>query len=246
MPWRLLSFARVGVKCGASNINRKDLLILFAKSPHAGDVKTRLTPILSKKERALLQEALILDTLSLTASLSVTRALACTPNTEDQFFGKCAKEHAVLLVRQDGDDLGERMKNGFYWAFSQGFQRVVIIGSDAPTLPISFIKEAFNQIKTMPIVLGPAIDGGYYLIGTKWPLPDIFTHIRWGSNTVLSDTIARLRRYHLLPFWYDIDYPKDMVFLMWHIALLAKQRGVIPVETVSFLKGYSGSCYWSC
>ncbi len=201
-----------------------DLLILFAKSPHASNVKTRLSPILSQKERAQLQQAFILDTLSLTASLSVTRALACTPDIKDRFFAQCAKNHSLLLLKQEGGDLGERMQNGFRWGFSQGFQRVVIIGSDSPTLPVSFIKEAFNRLKTMPIVLGPAIDGGYYLIGLKMPIPNIFNNIKWGANTVLSETIARLSQYDLLPFWYDVDYPEDLDFLRKHISILRVLR----------------------
>ena len=173
-----------------------------------------------------------MDILSLTSSLSVQRALACAPDKKDRFFLKCEKEHSVLLVKQTGSDLGERMQNGFFWGFSRGFQRIVIIGSDAPTIPISFIQEAFRQLKTMPIVLGPAIDGGYYLIGATLPLPDIFKNIKWGTHAVLSDTIIRLNRYYLLPFWYDVDYPKDITFLRQHIPLLTKQGGALPIKTL--------------
>jgi hypothetical protein len=221
----------------------KSILIIFAKSPRSADVKTRLSPLLSKKERARLQSAFILDTLSLTADragvapLSVTRALACTPEIKDHFFMQCEKKHSVLLIKQEGPDLGERMKNAFCWAFSRGFQRVVIIGSDTPTLPTSFIKQAFIRLRTVPIVLGPAIDGGYYLIGAKWPVPDIFNNIKWGSNTVLSDTIMRLKIYHLLPFWYDIDYPKDVYFLIKHLSWLTTQRDHLAIETLKLLIG---------
>ena len=214
---------------------KKDLLILFAKSPSASDVKTRLSPMLAQKERARLQKAFILDTLSLTADLCLNRALACTPDTKGGFFAQCEKEHSVLLLNQEGDNLGERMQNGFRWAFSCGFERVVIIGSDAPTLPASFIQEAFNKLKTMRIVLGPAIDGGYYLIGANGHVPDIFSNIKWGSDTVFADTITQLHQYHLLPFWYDVDYPEDIVFLRRHIFILKKQGRRLPIETIKVM-----------
>lgn len=179
--------------------------------------------------------------------LSVKQALACTPDTKDRFFTQCKKQYSVLLVQQKGADLGARMKNLFCWAFSRGFQRVVMIGSDAPTIPASFIKEAFSKLKTMPIVLGPAMDGGYYLIGrnarraccpdygAKLPFPDIFSDIRWGSHTVLSETITRLSRHHLLPFWYDVDYQEDIDFLRRHLSILTKRKGVLPIETLKFI-----------
>jgi hypothetical protein len=208
-----------------SHISQKDLLIIFAKSPRAVHVKTRLAQLFSKKQRAQLQEAFILETLLLTASIhTVARVIACTPDTKDRFFAACEREHSISLIAQEGDDLGDRMKRGFCWGFLKGFQRVVIIGSDAPTLPASFIQEAFNQLKTIPIVLGPALDGGYYLIGARMPLPDIFTNIKWGTNTVFKDTVARLKQFYLLPFWYDVDYPEDVTFLQKHIDLIAKRR----------------------
>lgn len=208
----------------------RSLLILFAKSPTARHVKTRLKNVLTQKERGCLQEAFILDTLLLTARLPVKRAIACMPDIHDPFFTRCEKEHATLLIRQEGADLGERMKNAFCWGFSLGFKRVVLIGSDSPTLPIPFIEEAFTQLATVPIVLGPAIDGGYYLIGEAprkgKALPDLFSGIKWGSKTVLLESLRRLHgmAHHLLPFWYDVDRPSDLAFLKEHLYLLKSQR----------------------
>jgi rSAM/selenodomain-associated transferase 1 len=215
-----------------------DLLIIFAKSPNAPHVKTRLKPILSKVDRKSLQKSLILDTLFLTESIPTKRALFFTsePGRADRFFEKCKKKHSLLLVKQEGNDLGERIQNGFAWGFSHGFKRVVIMGSDSPTLPTSFIEEAFHRLQSEPVVLGPALDGGYYLIGMTPPIPDIFQEIPWGSCRVLSETKKRLNRFYLLPYWYDIDYPKDITFLKRHIALL-KQRGqVSPIETFNLIQ----------
>ncbi len=141
-------------------------------------------------------------------------------------------------MEQKGSDLGERMKNAFLWGFSKGFQKIVMIGSDSPTLPAYFIQQAFFRLKSEPIVFGPALDGGYYLIGMRPPIPDIFNNIRWGSKNVLSDTKKRLCRFDLLPYWYDVDYPKDLRFLKQHILYL-KQRGTnFPVETEKFLRAF--------
>jgi rSAM/selenodomain-associated transferase 1 len=214
----------------------RDLLVVFAKSPNAPHVKTRLQSILSKEERKLLQKNFILDTLFLTASLPVKRVLSCAPDQEDPFFLKCKKDHSLSLIKQEGADLGERMANVLGWGFLQGFQRIVIIGSDSPTLPASFIKEAFRMLRSEPVVLGPALDGGYYLIGMAPPIPNIFSHIKWGTHTVLSETKKRLNRFYLLPYWYDVDTPKDLAFLKRHIALL-KQRGqIFPVETFKIIE----------
>ena len=210
----------------------KSLLIIFAKSPNGSNVKTRLKPLLSKAKRTLLQKALILDTLSLTQSLFAKRVLFCAPNKNDPFLLQCKKDYKVSLINQEGDDLGARMRNAFCWGFSKGFQKIVIIGSDSPTLPKSFIQEAFHQLGSLPIVLGPALDGGYYLIGMTPPIPNIFSNISWGSNHVFSETQKRLSRFYLLPYWYDVDYPKDMAFLKRHITLIKKRGADFPIETL--------------
>ncbi len=214
---------------------RLRLLIVFAKSPYAPNVKTRLASVLSKDERTRLQKGLIRDTLSRIAPLPVQQALACTPTIDDPFFTACEKEFHVLLMEQQGADLGERMQNGFHWGFSLGYQSVVLIGSDAPTCPTSFIAEAFDQLETVPVVLGPATDGGYYLIGARPPLPNMFDGMVWESNRVLRETMRRLDRFHLLPFWYDLDRPSDVEFLREHLKVLKRQGISLPEETQKVL-----------
>ncbi len=115
----------------------------------------------------------------------------------------------VQNIPQRGKDLGERMLNAFKWLFNQGYKKVILIGSDSPDIPLSYIKEAFSRLDTRELVLGPAEDGGYYLIGLKAPIDSLFKNIRWGSSQVLRDTIkiAEIEgiTYSLLPQWYDID-----------------------------------------
>ncbi|MFQ3573763.1 MAG: TIGR04282 family arsenosugar biosynthesis glycosyltransferase, partial [Thermodesulfovibrionales bacterium] len=115
----------------------------------------------------------------------------------------------VRLLQQQGDDLGERLVNGFERLFNEGFKRVCIIGSDSPTLPTKYIYNAFKMLDMVDLVIGPTIDGGYYLIGLNNPIPQLFKDISWGSDKVFHQTmqIAHALRltYHILPKWYDID-----------------------------------------
>lgn len=213
----------------------KDLLILFAKAPEPGRVKSRLVPFLSAEAAAQLQRAFFLDTLQLTDSLPLRRAVACFPDADHPFFVRCGKERPLLLFNQEGTDLGERMKSAFEWGFSQGFEKVVLLGSDAPTLPPAFIKEAVDRLESSPLVFGPSVDGGYYLIGGRPPVPAVFDGIAWGTHTVLSATLEKITRRkvrgHLLPFWYDIDRPEDLAFLRGHLALLEAEGIVTAKET---------------
>lgn len=117
---------------------------------------------------------------------------------------------------QQGKNLGERMQNSFVQAFLQGFHRVIIIGSDSPDLPRTFIEEAFSALKTMDSVIGPACDGGYYLIGFRKEtfFPEVFTGITWSTDKVFEESCARLknagRKTYILPPWHDIDTLADL------------------------------------
>ena len=122
-------------------------------------------------------------------------------------------------IPQKGRDLGERMRNGFLEVLEMGFKRVVLIGSDIPDLPLEFIEEAFASLKEKDAVIGPALDGGYYLIGfnDKTFSPQVFDGMAWGKETVLEGTMTVLRklnrRVHALPKWRDIDTIEDLAHL---------------------------------
>ncbi len=224
----------------------RKLLILFAKVPEPGKVKTRLSPFLSKTDAAKLQEAFIKDLLDATKQLSDTRAvqcaIACAPDIEHPFFQRCGEKYDLRFMLQQGKDLGERMLNAFLWGFENGFEKIVIIGCDAPTLPAAFIPDAFEKLSATDFVLGPGLDGGYYLIGTRrmppkkqHALPALFEGPAWGTETVLTHTLEILNRqkfaYQLLPFWYDVDRPADVVFLKEHLKYLRSQEAPMPRET---------------
>ncbi len=226
------------------------LLILFAKAPEPGYVKTRLTPFLSKIDAAKLQEAFIKDLLDTTQTLTTTdamqSAIACAPAIEHPFFQACGEKYNLRFILQKGKDLGERMHNAFLWGFENGFEKIVIIGCDSPTLPRDFIRQAFEKLSKTDLVLGPSLDGGYYLIGAQ-QIPkekrknfsSLFSGLTWGTESILIKTLERLNTqkddYDLLPFWYDIDRPSDLTFLKEHLKYLHSQQKNLPHATKKML-----------
>ena len=224
----------------------KKALILFAKVPKPGEVKTRLLPDLSPEQANKIYRAFILDTLNATALLKgVKRILACDPTRRDPFFTGLADRFSLILIDQIGKDLGERMRNALVEAHRLGFDPAVLIGMDLPTLPTEYIQEAFLQFKKQSqkpsLVLGPSIDGGYYLIGCSGPVPPIFDGIAWGTERVLTQTLARIadKRLNaaLLPFWYDVDTLQDLRFLARHLNYLEREAGKpVAPETARVLK----------
>lgn len=211
----------------------KNLLIIFAKAPEPGRVKTRLIPCLSPETAASLQKAFLLDILNMSRDVQGERLIACAPDIRHPFFQHCEREDSIRLIPQTGKDLGARMEQAFCWAFSEGFERVVVMGCDSPTLPLAYIEEAFESLVLHSVVLGPSLDGGYYLLGAKATPSILFKQMDWGTEVVLNETLQRLndaqQSYHLLPFWYDIDLPADLVFLKQHLKYL-EMKGTAELE----------------
>ena len=194
----------------------KTLLVIMAKAPIPGEVKTRLTPAISPADAAKLSACFLEDRLAEMGKLdSCERALAFTPESSKSFFEKLAKGRFSLLP-QKGMDLGERMSNVFKEKHRLGYGGVVLIGSDSPDLPNSIVSEAFDRLlsETVDVVLGPATDGGYYLIGMKRHHPELFENISWGTEKVLSTTLETARqsavRTACLETWSDIDTIQDI------------------------------------
>jgi len=190
-------------------------LIIFAKSPVPGRVKTRLTPCLSNLEAAALYEAMLLDVLEKARQLpGVVPYLFYQeePGARD-YFQRTAV--GMVLAPQEGSDLGERMEGAFANVFAAGCIRVAIIGTDSPDLPSSFIEEAFGRLaNTAEVVFGPSEDGGYYLLAMSRLQRELFRDIPWSSGEVLAKSLERAEaaglRAELLPAWYDIDTPADL------------------------------------
>lgn len=216
-------------------------LIIFAKSPIPGKVKTRLTPYISPTEAAELYKAFIADIGCNAHKLKCERiTIAYTPSdAEVTFHSICGQ--SVDYLPQNGGNLGERMKNAFKHSFHKGSTRTVIIGTDSPTLPLSYIQKAFDILKEVPVTIGPTFDGGYYLIGLSEQNYTIFDDIDWSTSRVFGQTLTRIqsinKRLYMLPPWYDVDTPDNLEFLRSHI-LAMKLSGAsdIPDKTMQSLK----------
>ena len=189
-------------------------LIIFAKLPRAGEVKTRLGQSIGMKEAADIYKQFAEHAFTL------ADALKSRGTTIYVFFAPGAEAKAVaswvgrefVFVRQRGNDLGERMYNAFVRTFADGAKRSVIIGTDVPELNASIIDSAFSQLDGHDIVLGPSTDGGYYLLGMN-TLQPVFDGIEWSTDKVLRQTLVRLASLHLsnamLPEMADVDTEED-------------------------------------
>ena len=205
------------------------ILCIFAKRPDPGRVKTRLAAATSPSWAAQLADAVLRDTLDRCATMPVRRIVAFDPPDAAPFFADVAAGRYELEPQTDGD-LGQRMESFFRRRYQEGAERVVLIGSDSPTVPPEFIAQAFGNLAKADVVLGPATDGGYYLIGCARRVPPVFAGINWGEATVLSETIARLAdgiQLALLPPWYDVDTLNDWYLVCSHITAL-RRAGVNP------------------
>ena len=200
--------------------------VLFAKKPAPGAVKTRLQSHLSAAEAARLYEALLLDCATvLHATQAAAKVVAFVPaDAEEVLRDLLAPIGAFEYVPQPEGDLGQRMEGLMQWAFAQKAERVVLVGSDSPSLPASYIDEGLALLRDKEVVLGPSTDGGYYLVGRRNGASRIFQDVAWSTGTVLEQTLARLgaQTLGLLPPWYDVDTPADAGFLKVHLEALAR------------------------
>lgn len=191
-------------------------LILFAKKPSAGIVKTRLVPPLSPEDAASLYECMLHDTIDKINRLPGIAPFICYQNDPgaDTYFQGIAPD--IECFPQQAGDLGQRMQQAFAQLFSRGFREVAIIGSDSPDLPSEIIHEVFTSLEDdqTDIVFGPAEDGGYYLIAMGRLWRELFTGVKWSSETVLAESLEIARDAFLgvalLPQWYDVDRPEDL------------------------------------
>jgi rSAM/selenodomain-associated transferase 1 len=216
---------------------------VFAKEPVAGLVKSRLAKDTTPEWAARVAEAFLRDVLERVAEVPARRVLAGAPATALGFFAGIAESGFELVPQSDGD-LGLRLLCFMETQFSLGAERVVVIGTDSPTLPLEFIEQAFDELDAADVVLGPATDGGYYLIGCRKLVPRIFTGIRWGGERVLAETVERVRaaklRLALLPPWYDVDTVEDWRMLKGHLAALRLAGAAVELPRTEALEEPGG------
>ncbi len=190
-----------------------DALVVFAKFPEPGKVKTRLAADIGAAAAAdLYREFLFLTLETATALRDTDVVIAFSPADRLPQFEQLIARDCRFVPQPEGD-LGRRMERVFA-EFLQEYKRAVIIGTDSPTLPAAYLRQAFSALEGSDVVFGPTEDGGYYLVGLRAPQPLLFAGIPWSTDAVLEATLERAREsalaVHLLPTWHDIDTLADL------------------------------------
>ena len=189
----------------------------MAKVPVVGTVKTRLQAVLSPEECAGLAEAFLYDAVIKAKHACENVILAYAPAAQKTLPGKLIAPE-ILLIEQEGENLGERMANAFESAFSE-YSTIVMIGTDSPTFPVEYLTEAFELLETgAEIVLGKAKDGGFYLIGLRASIPKLFDEIAWSSPAVFQQItrnieVLGVEKLKFVPEHYDVDTPDDFLMM---------------------------------
>ena len=207
-----------------------------------------MVPWLRESEALRLHAALLLDSLRLLsagarqagATPFVSFSEAWSPRNRPDCGLIAGAASGMARLPQSGADLGERLQETFRRLFARGFRRVVVMGSDSPTLPVAMLKGAFAALgHAGDVVLGPAEDGGYYLVGATRLLPSMFEKIPWGTDRVMGATLAALElcgaRHAVLPPWYDVDLPRDLERVRRALSR-RPAGGFTPVSTRAFVE----------
>ena len=189
---------------------KKNALLIFVKNLIPGQVKTRLAATLGNDAAMDIYQQLLKNLNSKIQSLEAEKIVFYSKCMEDDIWDSAIFKKVV----QQGNDLGERMENAFKVSLAAGNKKAVIIGSDCPGIDESILNEAFEKLTGFDIVIGPATDGGYYLLGMKKNYPFLFQDFEWSTDRVLQQTIELCNRnqlsYFLLPELSDIDEEKDL------------------------------------
>jgi rSAM/selenodomain-associated transferase 1 len=223
------------------SLTLKKALIVFAKNPVPGRVKTRLSPPLEPAAATDLYRCMLGDLLAKASHLTGVDKYLYYEGGADawRYFNESAR--GMECRPQQGDDLGGKMAAAFRQLFAEGYGAVAIIGSDSPDLPTAYIEEAFDRLENdgCDAVFGPTEDGGYYLVGMTRLQEDLFRDVSWSSGEVLRESLQKAEQagitVSLLPPWHDVDTAEDL--LRPH--LLDEENGA-PL-TRAFLKNRIGS-----
>ncbi len=199
-------------------------VVVMGKVPTSGTVKTRLVPPLNPQQAARLYGAFLHDTLVTALAVPAAHVILFHPPDDDQAALHDIVPVGVACVEDTGTNLGDSMQQAFRHCFNHSATSVVLIGSDLPTLPTQIVETAFTHLddSANDVVLGPSLDGGYYLIGLRTDQPALFEGMVWSTSRVLEQTLDRARRAGLhtalLEPWRDIDRPSDLEALVEELA----------------------------
>jgi len=189
--------------------NKDRLLLIFTRNPKLGKCKTRLAATIGEKAALEIYMILLEHTAEITKNLNCSKEVHYTDELSENDLWDNTNYTKYL---QKGNDLGERMYNAFKSGFQQGYKKIIIIGSDIYDLNSETIEEAFKEMENSDFVIGPAEDGGYYLLGMKSLNKEIFFNKYWGTDKVLEDTLKNLshKKVKLLQTKNDIDLYEDI------------------------------------
>jgi rSAM/selenodomain-associated transferase 1 len=222
--------------------NSQPVVIVMVKAPRPGAVKTRLTPPLPPDRAASLAAAFAQDVVAV-ARLVCGRVLVAYAPADGQVTLAPLLPEVLLWAEQQGMDLGARMDNAMAYAEAQGFGPIVVIGTDSPTLPPSYLQRALDTLVSgdADMTIGPTDDGGYYLVGTRRRTPGLFAGVAWSTPSACAQTVANAQRLGLrsrsLPPWYDIDTFDDLIRLQNEFKDDASRRLRAP-KTFAWLQAY--------
>ncbi len=190
-------------------------LIIFSRLPIGHETKTRLAPILSETQRKELHLAMWRDIFGEALKLRNTDIYLCWTGSGDIEDYRQFIPESFLLMKQEGNNLGERMRGAMRKIFADGYRRAVIIGSDIPSVRAENISRAFDSLNESDIVIGPSSDGGYWLIGMRKYIPESFGISSWGNSSVLDETVRTLHglgiSFGMIETLDDIDTPEDVI-----------------------------------
>jgi rSAM/selenodomain-associated transferase 1 len=219
----------------------KQLLVVVAKTPQPGEVKTRLLTKLTPEEATDLYSCFIRDRIREIGRLKgVDLAIAYTPEASKAYFERFLS-NGFRLFPQQGRDLGERLHNIFVQQLGRGYQSVCIIDSDTPDLPRSLVTRAFQWLAedAADAVFGPCEDGGYYLVGLRQTQPALFSGIPWSTDQVLPLSLKKAAanglRTRLLPDWNDLDTVDDLLAFYRKYSNSGPKTHLVGRETLSYL-----------
>ena len=187
----------------------KNLIIVFVRTPELGKVKTRLAKSIGDVSALTIYKLLLTHTATVLHDLSFDKVVYYSEKMEENDFWEARLFEKKL---QKGADLGERMQHAFETAFEQGYQKVLIIGSDLFDLKSIHITTAFEALENHDLTIGPSLDGGYYLLGMKELYPAVFKNKKWGTDSILGNTLKDLQQQNvkLLEALNDIDTFEDL------------------------------------
>ncbi|MEE9362660.1 MAG: TIGR04282 family arsenosugar biosynthesis glycosyltransferase [Cellulophaga sp.] len=190
-------------------MKKQNLLLIFTRNPELGKCKTRLAAKIGDKTALDIYKFLLNHTAGITKNIKATVTVYYSNEIWEEDIWNA---NDCIKKLQKGRDLGERMANAFTQSFDEGYKNVIIIGSDMFDLNTSDIDDAFKQLEQNNYVIGPAEDGGYYLLGMKKVTPEIFKNKVWGTETVLKNTLDDIKKetYKLLKVKNDVDYYEDI------------------------------------